>query len=159
MSGVLYLSCDDIDSFGVIPTGPHFLPSLGDFPSYLPLRKPGTDEIRLLLPNHPLAAVQDPEIDGLTPRTRLEASNTSWSAAVSYSVFRVRPEDSFLVPIAKSAADASLSFARLTGERLSTPRKRWHRWQLGLGFLFLDGAIKIFCLEPVRRVLAAHLGV
>jgi hypothetical protein len=53
----------------------------------------------------------------------------------------------------------SLSFARLTGERLSTPRKRWHRWQLGLGFLFLDGAIKLFCLEPVRRVLAAHLGV
>ncbi len=53
----------------------------------------------------------------------------------------------------------SLSFARLTGERLSTPRARLFRWLIGLGFLFLDGAIKYFYLEPVRRVLAAHLGM
>jgi hypothetical protein len=53
----------------------------------------------------------------------------------------------------------SLSFARLTGERLSTPRRRMFRWLLGLGFLCLDGAIKYFCLEPVRRTLAAQLGV
>jgi hypothetical protein len=53
----------------------------------------------------------------------------------------------------------SLSFARLTGERLSTPGRRWLRWLLGLGFLCLDGVIKYLCLEPVRRVLAEHLGV
>lgn len=53
----------------------------------------------------------------------------------------------------------SLSFARLTGVQLSRSQRRWFRWQLGLGFLCLDGVIKYFCLEPVRRILAAHLGV
>ena len=52
---------------------------------------------------------------------------------------------------------ASLSLARLTGERLSTSSRRWWRWGLGVGFLGLDVVIKFFCLEPVRQVLAARL--
>lgn len=51
----------------------------------------------------------------------------------------------------------SLSLARLTGERLSTPARRCRRWLLGLGFLGLDAALKYFLLEPVRRVLAGLL--
>jgi hypothetical protein len=53
----------------------------------------------------------------------------------------------------------SLSLARLTGEQLSTPARRWRRWMLALGFLSLDAVIKFFFLDSVRRALAAHLGV
>jgi hypothetical protein len=52
---------------------------------------------------------------------------------------------------------ASLSLSRLTGTQLSTPQRRATRWALGLGFLVLDGMIKYFCLEPVRRQLAWNL--
>lgn len=51
----------------------------------------------------------------------------------------------------------SLSLARLSGERLSTPRGRCWRWGLGLSFLLADGLIKYSCMEPVRQVLASHL--
>jgi hypothetical protein len=52
---------------------------------------------------------------------------------------------------------ASLSLARLVGERLSTPGARRKRWLVGLGLLVLDGGIKFLCLEPVRQVLAGNL--
>jgi hypothetical protein len=52
---------------------------------------------------------------------------------------------------------ASLSLARLTGVRLSTPGRRRRRWLVGLAFLLLDGALKSALLEPVRRTLAANL--
>jgi hypothetical protein len=52
---------------------------------------------------------------------------------------------------------ASLSLARLTGVRLSTPARRRRRWLAGLTFLLLDVVLKFFLLEPVRRILAANL--
>jgi hypothetical protein len=52
---------------------------------------------------------------------------------------------------------ASLSLARLTGVRLSTPARRRRRWLAGLALLLLDGVLKYFLLEPVRRTLAANL--
>jgi hypothetical protein len=51
----------------------------------------------------------------------------------------------------------SLSLARLTGQRLSTPGRRWTRVGLGVGFLLLDGVIKWSGSEAVRRVLSAGL--
>jgi hypothetical protein len=52
---------------------------------------------------------------------------------------------------------ASLSLSRLTGVPLSTPARRRRRWLVGLGFLALDGVVKFFWLDPVRRALAANL--
>jgi hypothetical protein len=53
---------------------------------------------------------------------------------------------------------ASLSLARLTSVSLSSWRRRLGRWLIGLTFLMLDGLLKYLCLEPVRQVLAGHLG-
>lgn len=51
----------------------------------------------------------------------------------------------------------SLSFARLTGRRLSTARRRLIRWSTGIAFLVLDGIVKFTCMEPVRALLADNL--
>ena len=51
----------------------------------------------------------------------------------------------------------SLSLSRLTGERLSSARWRWRRWQLAVLFLCLDAVGKFYLTEPVRRVLLARL--
>lgn len=51
----------------------------------------------------------------------------------------------------------SLSLARLTGERLSTPGRRGLRLGCGVAFLVLDGVVKWCGTEAVRQVLAAGL--
>ena len=51
----------------------------------------------------------------------------------------------------------SLSLARLTGERLSTPGRRWARVGAGVGFLVLDGLVKWHFTEAVRSVLGGGL--
>jgi hypothetical protein len=52
---------------------------------------------------------------------------------------------------------ASLSLARLTGEPLSPPGRRWRRWLMGIGFLLADMLIKGTCSETVRQALASQL--
>ncbi len=52
---------------------------------------------------------------------------------------------------------ASWSLSRLTGTPLSTPRRRAVRWAWGVGFLVLDGLIKFWFLESVRKQLASNL--
>jgi hypothetical protein len=52
---------------------------------------------------------------------------------------------------------ASISLERMAGVPLSTRRRRATRWALGLGFLVLDGAIKLALLDVVREALAENL--
>ncbi|MEZ4318893.1 MAG: hypothetical protein R3F61_15370 [Myxococcota bacterium] len=50
-----------------------------------------------------------------------------------------------------------LSLSRMVGTALSTPRERAVRWALGLGFVSLDALLKLFLLEPIRRMIAGAL--
>jgi hypothetical protein len=52
---------------------------------------------------------------------------------------------------------ASLSLTRLTGVPLSTRKRQRRRWVMGFSLLVLDGLLKFWLLEPVRRILAANL--
>jgi hypothetical protein len=52
---------------------------------------------------------------------------------------------------------ASLSLEHLTGLSLSTRQRRLARWSAGLAFLLIDGIVKYFFLDTVRRLLASNL--
>jgi hypothetical protein len=52
---------------------------------------------------------------------------------------------------------ASLSLAHLTGVRLCTRQRRIARWSAGSSFLLIDGIVKYFFLDTVRRLLASNL--
>lgn len=50
-----------------------------------------------------------------------------------------------------------LSLSRLLGRSLSTRRERVIRWSIGLGFVALDGLLKLLWLEQIRLLIAGTL--
>jgi hypothetical protein len=52
---------------------------------------------------------------------------------------------------------ASLSLERFSGQTLSTPRRRWLRWAVGLGCCFGDALLKFALRDLIRSTLLSNL--